>query len=336
MKIKLVSGYDFEGSVEELKHLKATRPELFVVSKKILSQEEINEFSCDQLDELFKNGIITDDECSKAKQYLRDCYIECKTRIEVSLETNYYVKMPSHLLRMYDDLIPLVARQEITTDMYYSELERRAIIQNKYNQLLSNNYKPNSLINRTIFFANFVVLSNVFKCNKNHHIEQIQAIINILTPSGTITKHQITAGYCNECGIYFILQEDYYKLSQSGVLLCRKLEREVYEQKGDLITSGEEFNPESLLHQIGYNVNSQENLTFEQRQNLLKLAIDNNLYSVSGLLSFLDWLIARSKKVSSRDMSQAISKWKDDRDFVAHYEETEQRHVAIETIYAPK
>ena len=108
--------------------------------------------------------------------------------------------------------------------------------------------------------------------------------------------------------VEFILEADYNRLSQLGVLLCRKLTRDVYLSNGDAIINGDEFNTESLLHQIGYNVNSQDDLTAEQRQNLLKLAIDNNLYSISGLLSFLDWLIARNKKVSSRDMTQAISK----------------------------
>ena len=86
------------------------------------------------------------------------------------------------------------------------------------------------------------------------------------------------------------------------------------------------------MHQIGYNVNSQEGLTSEQRQNLLKLAIDNGLYSISGLLSFLDWLIARNKKVLNRDMSQAISKWTEDRFFVANYKNNTQRKVGVDAI----
>ena len=116
------------------------------------------------------------------------------------------------------------------------------------------------------------------------------------------------------------------------MLLCRKLTREVYESNGDAIINGDEFNTESLLHQIGYNVGSQENLTSGQRQNLLKLAIDNNLYSISGLLSFLDWLIARNKKVSNRDMSQAIEKWTEDRAFVANYQVDSQRKVKIDSV----
>ena len=298
----------------------------------MLTQEEINEFSYEQLDELIKNGRITNEEYNRAIQYIHDCIIECETRLQVSKEINRGLKVPSHLLRFHKDLIPLIASQRITTDMYYVELERREKVQNNFNQLITNNYKIPRLKNSLILFTNFVVLSNVFKCNKNHHIEQIQATVNILNPHGEIEKHQVSAGYCNECGVYFILETDYDKLTESGILLCRRLTREIYEYNGDAIINGDEFNTESLLHQIGYNVNLQENLTSEQRQNLLKLAIDNDLYSISGLLSFLDWLIARNKKITTRDMSQAISKWNEDRMFIANYKSSSQREVGINSL----
>ena len=108
----------------------------------------------------------------------------------------------------------------------------------------------------------------------------------------------------------------------------------MYLRNGDNIINGEELNAESLLHQIGYNVKAKENLGTIQRQNLLKLAIDNNLYSISGLLSFLDWLIARNKKVLNRNMSSAIEKWSADREFIAKYQANEQRKVEVKSISA--
>ncbi len=206
-----------------------------------------------------------------------------------------------------------------------------------YSSILSKEEKLCELIGtRQIEFKDFIVLSNVFKCNKNHTIEPIQANISMMTSSGTIEQLLVSAGYCQQCQIYFILESDYIQAKSKGILLCRQITRDAYERYGDEIFDGEKLNAESLLHQIGYNVNSQDNLTSSQRQNLLKLAIDNNLYSTSGLLSFLDWLIARNKKVSNRDMSQAIEKWSEDRYFVANYNSDSQRNVGVASISVKK
>lgn len=297
-------------------------------------QDDLKEFSPEQLDILLKEDIISNDEYNNAKQFWHDCEVMFTTRMQIVLSTGKRIEFPFDLLRCagdVDSISLLVQAGLITSDEYNRELNRRQKAINKFNELTNRNtIAPQQ--EGSIRFINFVVLSNVFKCNKNHHIDQIQATINILTPKGTVENHQVSAGYCVECGIYFILESDYNRLSQLGVLLCRKLTRDVYVSNGDSIISGDEFNTESLLHQIGYNVNSQEDLTSKQRQNLLKLAIDNDFYSISGLLSFLDWLIARNKKVLNRDMSQAISKWTEDRFFVANYKTNTQRKVGVDTI----
>ena len=333
MKLQLASGYVFEGSIDELKTLKLTRPELFVASSptQSLTQEEINEFSPEQLEGLLKNGIISNEEYNCARMFWHDCVVEYATRLSVMLELNRIIDVPYKLLRCVNDMIPRVADQSITTDMYYSELERRKRAYEKYCELTGQSKQQPSK-DHFIGFANFVVLSNVFKCNKNHHIEQIQATVEILTSEGAIQPCHISAGYCEVCKIYFILETDYDRLSQLGILLCRKLTEDIYVSGGDSIIRGDEFNTESLLYQIGYNVNSQDNLTSQQRQHLLKLAIDNNLYSVSGLLSFLDWLIGRNKKITTRDMSLAISKWEEDRAFVSSYQNDTCRSIGVNTI----
>lgn len=301
-----------------------------------LPQEVVNDFSIEQLGTLLEKGIITNNAYYKAKSFLQECEKIFTTRMQFVLSTGKRTEFPFESLRAAGDLSKMyimVEAELISFDEYNREAERRKQALKKFNDLI----KPKKQIspqNTAISFTNFVVLSNVFKCNKNHHIEQIQATINILTPSGGIESHQVSAGYCIECGIYFILETDFQYLSTFGVLLCRKLTRAVYLRDGDNIINGEELNAESLLHQIGYNVNAKANLGSIQRQNLLKLAIDNNLYSISGLLSFLDWLIARNKKVTNRNMSTAIEKWTEDRIFIANYQADKQRKVGVQSITA--
>lgn len=298
-----------------------------------LSQDQINEFSPEQLDVLFEKSIISDEAYLQAKQYREECEEIFSARMQFVLSTGRTIAFPFEALRVpnkVEEMLVMVQANLISADDYIREDERRKKALDFFNDLICP--KKNQQQDDLICFTNFVVLSNVFKCNKNHHIEQIQATVNILTPTGLIESHQVSAGYCRECNVYFILEADYCSLSHFGVLLCRKITKEVYESNGDAIINGDEFNTESLLHQIGYNVSSQENLTSGQRQHLLKLAIDNNLYSISGLLSFLDWLIARNKKVSNRDMTQAIEKWEEDRAFVAEYQADSQRTVRMGSV----
>ena len=185
---------------------------------------------------------------------------------------------------------------------------------------------------RYIEFADFLVRSNVFRCNANHYIEQIQATIKVMKTDGTIVSVTASAGYCSICNCYFILEADFERIRQIGILLCQQITEELYRKNGDAILDGQELKPESLLHQSGYNVSAATGLTAKQRQEILRQVVENGLYSVSGICSHLDWLIARNKKVSNRDMSSAIEKWTDDRAYISNYKLSSYRTVGINSI----
>ena len=187
------------------------------------------------------------------------------------------------------------------------------------------------LLERTIDFTTFVVKGNVANCAKNHSVEPIHAIINILSPAGTIYEEKIIAGFCKDCNVYFIHENDYLYLREQGVLLCQMVSLLDYHKVGHHVFDKMELKAESLLHQCGYNVNSEENLTNIQRQEILKRVIDNNLYSINGIINFLDWLIKRNGK-SKNNMGRAIEKWEADRKFVSEYKYQSQREVKVEKI----
>ena len=112
------------------------------------------------------------------------------------------INIPLKLLRCVTDMNSCLKDSSITMHNYYAELERRQRVLCKFNKII-NQTNEKIFKNKSINFTSFVVLSNVFKCNKNHHIEQIQATVNILTPTGKVENYQVSAGYCVECGIYF-------------------------------------------------------------------------------------------------------------------------------------
>lgn len=174
---------------------------------------------------------------------------------------------------------------------------------------------------RLIRFEDFVVRSHVFKCNKNHDIEDIRAHIDVLLNNGHKCEFIVPAGYCKICKVFFILEADFQRIRAKGIPLCRQVMEESYIKHDLKAFCGENINYHSKLNQIGYNVNSTENLSKEQRQCLLLLAVKNGLYSVIGICNFLDWLIDKNSRVKDRDMSNAIYKWREDRAFLSDLDE---------------
>lgn len=223
------------------------------------------------------------------------------------------------------------------SDIFYGILSACAIAGSKLN---NNEYEEDDYDDEDedeldlskIQFADFVIKCNVFACNLSHTIEQIQAIIDIMTPSGEIISKHIPAGYCEDCNCYFILERDFNQLRTEGIVLCQQISYEIYRKKGLSIINGDELKPESLLYQCGYNVSAAEDLSSVQRQEILCRVVDNGLYSISGICSHLDWLIGRNKKITDRDMSSAISKWQEDRNFISQYNEDSQRNIGVSSL----
>lgn len=70
---------------------------------------------------------------------------------------------------------------------------------------------------KAIGIKDFVVKMNVFKCiNSNHHIEDVNAIVNVIEKSGKRCFEEIKAGYCKECNVYFITNITYEKMRSTG------------------------------------------------------------------------------------------------------------------------
>lgn len=186
--------------------------------------------------------------------------------------------------------------------------------------------------NLKVEFADFVVRTNAFYCNKNHSIESISAYVSVLRQDGVVVGESIPAGYCRSCNCYFILDQDFISLQEKGILLCQLLTYEEYWEKGMQIIRGEELKSQSVLRRCGYTVNANDALSIEQRQGILALVVDNNLYSTTELCGFLDWLISFHGKKRNKNMNAAIEKWKTDRSFIAQYKTENKRKIGVKSI----
>lgn len=235
----------------------------------------------------------------------------------------------------------VVIQDLMGSEMLDDEIEEYKLIRKYKERKRRQKVRRSEAVNReqvtekklqNIDFTTFVVLCNAFKCEKAHHIETIRALIEVLLPDGNTCTEEVSAGYCKDCNKYFILEQDYKTVREKGVLLCQMINEKSYRQNQSIESAFSDLKPESILHQCGYNVNAVENLTTDQRQGILRRVIDNDLYTINGVLGFLNWLIDCNKSSGKRDMTTAIAKWQIDRDFVAKYQEELHRRVKVDRI----
>lgn len=180
-----------------------------------------------------------------------------------------------------------------------------------------------------IGLKDFVVRRNVFKCMHNkHEIDNVVAMINI-DNDGKKQQIKISAGYCSQCKVYFILDSTYQNLKKKGMILCRITDEKKY-MKGAYV-NGMRLAQESVLMQYGYTVSQTEGLSATSRQKILAVIIDNRIMTKSEIISYLDFFI--SQRSSRSNMEIAISKWEADREFVENYRLGEYTQFGVKAIH---
>ena len=178
----------------------------------------------------------------------------------------------------------------------------------------------------------FITRVTVFKCtNAKHKVIDVRCSIDVMNHNGDIYSCKVPGGYCKECDRYFILEEDYRKLKEKGILLCKVVEQDfwVKQEKQIDYTS---FKQESVLRLMGYNVNVLDNLTEVQRQKILMLIVDEGVLSVAEIRSYLQWLINRGNKTPR--LKNACLKWKADSEFIKQYGIEKRAVIDADTIVA--
>ena len=191
--------------------------------------------------------------------------------------------------------------------------------------------KPIIKHNNTISINDFVVRRNTFKCLHNdHQIRDLTGKINIINQKGEIQQLSISVGYCPQCNIFFILESTYEYLKNKGTPLCRISSEKAY-LKGIGNYNGMKLAQESILMQHGYTVSQEEGLSPARRQKILAVLIDNKILTKNDIISYLDFFI--SQKKSNHKFEKAISKWQNDREFVAEYKIGMFKMIDVNGIY---
>lgn len=182
---------------------------------------------------------------------------------------------------------------------------------------------------KDILPKDFVTRVNVFKCTSdNHKLVDIKCRVRVLSKSGKVDTYIVSGAYCKTCDKYFMLDTDYKRLKQKGILICKVVEKEFWMNNGN--QNDFNLNQESLLHMMGYNVSQQSNLSKEQRWGILELIVEEDILSIIEIRSHLNWLIRRNQ--NNRYFDDARSKWQMDSEHLLNFDSNDRNIVDVGSI----
>lgn len=182
-----------------------------------------------------------------------------------------------------------------------------------------------------IDFRKFVIHSDMSDCNrKGHEYEEINARIYVYSGQVGMQEYVIDAYYCQDCKAYYINENVYNALKQKGNLMCQVFTPQSFEEYKKNNDYGANLLPEGVLHIAGYNVGQADNLSEVERHKILEYIMESGLLKKNEILFRLNEFI--KAKESMPNMELAVSKWKNDRDWLRGYYSTGKRLVGIRYI----
>lgn len=156
------------------------------------------------------------------------------------------------------------------------------------------------------------------KANNLLNIEKKRAEIPVIRADGEIEYINVPIYYSRNTNCCYIYNETVEWLKQKGVILCRMFKASIDNEndtKGDF--SG--LNTESIIHQFGYNVSEEANLTVNQRRRILLHLIRQRIVSIEDIKNHLSFLINVNGKMLK--MRNACDKWRQDFEYLDNLEE---------------
>ena len=222
------------------------------------------------------------------------------------------------------------ARNIIPYMAYYDEVEQEIKVKSvsKLRHFIKRGCECKGVIHLTL--KDFLVRRSIFKCAHDGHIvKDVEAQLSILDDSHNKCTALISAGYCEQCKVYFILESTFEAIKSKGVPFCRVVDEKTYAKNNS--NNAMQLAQESILMQYGYNVSQQDEVTQERRHSILAMLIDNNIMSKSQIISYLDFFIRQRQ--SQDKYLVAISKWEEDKEFIKKYRLGQYISVGVGTIY---
>lgn len=202
---------------------------------------------------------------------------------------------------------------------------------------IKNSPLENTIGFKEVSFHNIICKTSTIRCrHEGHNIKDYTILIPIMTYGEKIENREIKiyktyAGYCANCGIFFMFKNDYNQMLKQGQPLCKVIDdQSELEDHENVGYRNFLYKSQSVLFNLGYNVQQQCNLTDDERKHILEEALKNNFVKLSDTISFLGWLI-RTRE-SQKKYQKAIEKWKTDLEFLKKYKEESRERIVPSTI----
>lgn len=173
-----------------------------------------------------------------------------------------------------------------------------------------------------------IVLKNTLKCSFNHNTNDIAARIPVLNENGEIYYVETRASYCSVCNRFTILKDEFDKISD--IVICKVIDETSNYNPESQTQTNEIENDGSILKYYGYNVQTQKNISEQQRHIILSSVIEAEIMSRRQVVDLLEVNIKR--KSTRPDCQLAIQKWKEDIIFVNTYKTEELPKVVFDKI----
>ena len=160
------------------------------------------------------------------------------------------------------------------------------------------------------------------KCFREHHdIESVTATV-FARRGNTV---DININCCCDCHKYFISESEFFHYRDLYGIVCGL--------KIDRSSSGYAKFPMaeySILRLYGYNVGKEDNLSDEERQNLLKILIENDYVKKPEIIKYLEMFIKMNH--GRLEMADSVSKWTSDLAYVRELGLENQPKIRLEKI----
>lgn len=147
-------------------------------------------------------------------------------------------------------------------------------------------------------------------------VEDVAGVIRIVNRRGIIEEHLVPMVHCVTCETYFMLEETYENMKKYGIIMHTVYTTYQSYLDGNPVKpiSPIDWRAESELKVWGYNVNSNDDYTDEQRWAILEMIIDNKIMTKDRMLSYLNFF-----QRTHPNMNDAIDKWKRDYRYIQNY-----------------
>lgn len=245
-----------------------------------------------------------------------------KATVEITITNNYHVQdVSKHIYYKERSVAMSILQALANADDSVSFAGTTAKI---LSYSASQEFQNQLIVLREFAFSDTLVDIWIYKlkvpCPKHPEmVENVTAYVR--TDQGTNIS-PINVFYCYACNKYYINAEQYQSFAKKYGLPMIRL-RAQDSSTNDL--GFENWEKESLLHILGYNVRTSDNLSSIARQRILIHALETNMLSKSQIISFLERILHLNRH--KPNLANACQKWQDDLGFIRNYNLDHQQTV---------